>query len=41
LHEKLRAAAKLAALDLSAEAIADSLGLDLEVVRAELAKTRP
>jgi hypothetical protein len=40
LHEKLRAAAKLAALNLSPEAIADILGLALELVRSELTKKR-
>jgi predicted transposase/invertase (TIGR01784 family) len=37
-QEKLRLIAKMAALKMSAETIADLLGLDLDLVRKEMAK---
>jgi len=38
LQEKLRSVSKLAALEMSAETIADVLGLDVDLVRREIAK---
>jgi predicted transposase YdaD len=41
LQEKLQFASKLVALNMAAEKIAEILGLDIEAVRNEIARTGP